>query len=67
MDLLCYYLFVFLQDVNGKIGLILDGIQEKLIEMLLGEIVIKIVFGGDYFLCLIEKGEIYLCGIKLIV
>lgn len=50
------------RDANGKIGLTSDGIQEKPIEILPGETVIKIASGGDHLLCLTEKGEIYSCG-----
>ena len=56
------FLFFFWQDANGKIGLTAAGIQEKPIEMLPGETVIKIASGGDHLLCLTEKGEIYSCG-----
>jgi len=43
-------------------GLTVDGIQNKPIQILESEVVIKIASGGDHLVCLTNNGELYTCG-----
>lgn len=56
--------FVFSQDANGSIGLTMDGLQKKPVEMLPTYVVTKIASGGDHLVMLTVEGDIYTSGRK---
>lgn len=50
------------QDANGSMGLTTEGIQNRPVQVLQNQQVIKIASGGDHLVCLTNNGEIYTCG-----
>ena len=53
-----------LQDANGSIGLLSDGMIRKSPVLILADVVVvKIVSGSDHLVCLSSLGELYTLGL----
>ncbi|KAK3089922.1 hypothetical protein FSP39_007654 [Pinctada imbricata] len=50
------------RDSNGKIGLTMNGIEAKPIEIPLEARIVKISSGADHLVCLSEDGDLFTCG-----